>query len=155
MSKAEKFLRHDLGDGYYLIYRMVGNGCGGMMPVNIMLYRNDEEFVREITDYAGYFIEFPGTVPGPWTQNVRGKFYQATRFLVGFSSFIDDVSCVAWMVQPDGRYYSDDDWFGMELDEEIWLYALMDRNGTFITKFSENRDERFLHECTNLYPYIV
>ena len=38
-------------------------------------------------------------------------------------------------IQPDGRYWMDEDGFGMEDDEEIWLCADIDEEGRFITPF--------------------
>ena len=39
-----------------------------------------------------------------------------------------------WTVQPDGRYWADEDGFGME-DDEINLYAYVDDDGNFSSKF--------------------
>ena len=36
-----------------------------------------------------------------------------------------------WTIQPDGRYYADDDGFGAENQSEIQLYAFMDDEGRF------------------------
>ncbi len=40
-----------------------------------------------------------------------------------------------WVIQPDGRYYEDEDGFGGESQEEITLFARMDGNGAFVTQF--------------------
>lgn len=42
---------------------------------------------------------------------------------------------VTWQINPDGRYYTDDDGFGMTDDEEITLVGTIDRAGRVIIKF--------------------
>ena len=44
-----------------------------------------------------------------------------------------------WMVQPDGRYWEDEDGFGAEKNIEITLLAKFDKNGKFVTKFQEKK----------------
>ncbi|MCD8022031.1 MAG: hypothetical protein LUF30_03325, partial [Lachnospiraceae bacterium] len=59
------------------------------------------------------------------------------RFTVGYNRFQEDgLAEFFWMVQPDGRYWADDDGFGMENDMEIMLCAKIDKTGRFITPFS-------------------
>ena len=40
-----------------------------------------------------------------------------------------------WTVQPDGMYWADEYRFGIEDDDEINLYAYVDDNGNFLSKF--------------------
>ena len=40
-----------------------------------------------------------------------------------------------WMIQPDGRYWADDDGFGGSGALEVQLYAYIDENGKFLSKF--------------------
>lgn len=42
---------------------------------------------------------------------------------------------ILWRVQPDGRYYSDDDGFGAERQDEVELYAYTDDEGNNIGSF--------------------
>jgi len=43
---------------------------------------------------------------------------------------------VRWQINPDGRYYMDDDGFGMTDDEEITLLGKIDRTGKVVVPFS-------------------
>lgn len=56
-----------------------------------------------------------------------------------FPSFIHDfkngVAQVSWQINPDGRYYMDDDGFGMTDDEEIEIYGFIDQNANVLVKF--------------------
>lgn len=45
------------------------------------------------------------------------------------------VASVDWQLNPDGRYYMDEDGYGMTDDEEITIYGYIDRNGKPLVKF--------------------
>lgn len=49
--------------------------------------------------------------------------------------FKGGVAEVSWQINPDGRYYMDDDGFGMTDDEEITLYGAIDRKGNVVKKY--------------------
>lgn len=42
---------------------------------------------------------------------------------------------MVWEIQPDGRYWEDDDGFGGESDLEILLYTYLDDKGNFTGSF--------------------
>lgn len=50
------------------------------------------------------------------------------------------VAEVSWQINPDGRYYMDEDGFGMTDDEEITIYGYIDRNGKPLAKFRTIKD---------------
>lgn len=72
---------------------------------------------------------------------------RAERLDAHFPTFIDcfvnGVAQVSWQINPDGRYYRDEDGFGMTDDEEITLYGFIDKNGKVVVKFQTicNYDE--------------
>lgn len=41
---------------------------------------------------------------------------------------------MSWQINPDGRYYMDDDGYGMTDDEEITIYSYVDRAGKPLVK---------------------
>ena len=43
---------------------------------------------------------------------------------------------VEWQLNPDGRYYMDEDGFGMTDDEEISLWGKIDRTGKVVVPFT-------------------
>lgn len=47
----------------------------------------------------------------------------------------DGRASVSWMLQPDGRYFSDEDGFGAEDCTEICLYSHLDEEGNFTEPF--------------------
>lgn len=137
MLKENNYETMQVGDGYYLKYRKEENGFRGLHPVNLMLCKNDNELVCEITDTTGHFIKLPDVSDGKWKNELSTHFFYSTRYVVKISNYINDLLCFAWMLQPDGMYWVDEDGFGMAGDDEIWLYALMNKKGEFITPFSE------------------
>ena len=56
-----------------------------------------------------------------------------------FPSFIrhfeNGVAQVSWQINPDGRYYMDEDGYGMTDDEEIEIYGFIDQNAKVVVKF--------------------
>lgn len=65
-----------------------------------------------------------------------------------FPSFIrkfkNGVAEVSWQINPDGRYYMDEDGYGMTDDEEITIYGFIDKNAKVLVKFrniNENYSE--------------
>ena len=63
-----------------------------------------------------------------------------------FPSFIrgfkNGVAKVEWQLNPDGRYYMDDDGFGMTPDEEINIYGFIDTEGKVVVKFQVVDDDK-------------
>lgn len=104
----------------------------------------DVEFVNETTgkrvlliDNNGYIQNFPGIVKGDWTNELTTKNYlrPQVRFRSDFQKYDDERYMMIWQIQPDGRYWADDDGFGMENDPEIRLYAFIDTDGKFLGPF--------------------
>lgn len=68
-----------------------------------------------------------------------------------FPSFIysynNGVAEVSWQLIPDGRYWMDDDGYGMTSDVETPVYAMVDRELNVLVKFRFiNRDYKQLKE---------
>lgn len=64
-------------------------------------------------------------------------------FIRGYKN---DVAEVSWQINPDGRYYMDEDGFEMTDDEEITIYGYIDRNGKSLIKFRTIKDYRELYD---------
>lgn len=61
-----------------------------------------------------------------------------------FPSFIrrfeNGVAEVSWQLNPDGRYYMDEDGYGMTDDEEIEIYGYIDQKARVVVKFRNIND---------------
>ncbi len=98
------------------------NGNGE--TADVVLSASEHNYQKVIVNYDGFFSDFPGIVQGRWTRWLKGKFdFDAGRvcFRTSFEKQGDGYRCL-WEVQPDGRYWADEDGFGAENDSEIILY---------------------------------
>ena len=64
---------------------------------------------------------------------------RAKRHSFHFPSFIykfeNGVAQIQWQLNPDGRYYEDEDGYGMTADEEINIYGFIDTEGKVVVPF--------------------
>lgn len=106
--------------------------------------RCDVEFIdnrlgirKTIVDNNGNIIDFPGIEKGEWTKFIKSEYslQPVIRFRTDLGKFDDKHYIMIWEVQPDGRYWEDEDGFGGTSDIEICLYALIDHRGCFIGPF--------------------
>ena len=47
---------------------------------------------------------------------------------------------LSWMLYPDGRYFADEDGFGMEDNDEVTVYCVMNENLEVIRPFAPVED---------------
>lgn len=57
------------------------------------------------------------------------------HFPTKIHQFEGGVAEVSWELNPDGRYYMDEDGYGMTDDEEITIYGIINRKGQVLVKF--------------------
>lgn len=135
--------RMDLGDGYYITYNEKANRYWiGRHYVDIWLHNeNEEQPIKKITDSVGNFLEFPGIIEGDWCEKLKGGLNWRIDFTCWISEFEQDISLFSWKVQPDGRYWEDRDFLS---EEEIVLYAYMNKHGEFVTPFADFYPKRHM-----------
>ena len=131
----------DLLEGYRLVYQRSGNKYGFSCRINACLYKGDE-LIRKMTDETGRFLDFPGVEHGEWEKDLKFPFEPVTDFPFYISKKFkdDELAELEWMVQPDGRYWEDEDGYGAGDDVKIILYASFDRTGKFVTPFHVKKD---------------
>lgn len=56
-------------------------------------------------------------------------------------SFKNGVAKVSWQLNPDGRYFMDEDGYGMTDDEEIEIYGFIDQNAKVVVKFKNINED--------------
>lgn len=104
----------------------------------VVLNKPDEDYHKIIVNNKGCFENFPGIIQGKWTSYIEGKFdFDSGNicFRTSFQRLKKGGHRCLWEIQPDGRYWADDDGFGMRNDSEIILYADLDENGNFLSPF--------------------
>lgn len=77
------------------------------------------------------------SLPGNLIQRVQDRDGHFPTLVYGFH---DGIAEVQWQINPDGRYYMDDDGFGMTDDEEISLWGKIDRTGNVVERFKYKKD---------------
>ncbi len=142
MNRTNNLITEQLGNGCYITYNEASNGFGGYHPVNLVFHNPEKKLCRQITNDLGVFVNYPGHESGRWETKLTMTFLPATRFVINVYDFVDGVCRFAWMVQPDGRYWEDEDGFGMTSDDEVWLYADINDRGEFVTPFFDKENER-------------
>lgn len=65
----------------------------------------------------------------------RNAIQTVANYYFGIDAFNDGVACVSWTLQPDGRYYVDEDGFGMTDDDEITIHAFVDKKAHIVIPF--------------------
>ena len=64
---------------------------------------------------------------------------RARRLSAHYPTFVrkfeNGIASVDWQINPDGRYFMDEDGYGMTNDEEITVYGYIDRTGKPLVKF--------------------
>ncbi len=95
-------------------------------------------YKKVIVDKEGYFQDFPGIRRGEWTSCLRGS-CDLDEGRVGFRTEFSrkqegGYQCI-WEIQPDGRYWSDQDGYGGNSDSEILLKADLNDKGEFESAF--------------------
>lgn len=128
--------RFKLGEGYYFEFEQVSNGMGGYRMINVYLLKlDDPAFKRCIVDGRGKIKNFPGVEKGEWVKELEFPLSNKTQFRFWIYAYKDGKASVEWTLQPDGRYFEDEDGFGAENCEEITLYSSLDTNGFFTGPF--------------------
>lgn len=65
----------------------------------------------------------------------------SAQFPTFIREFRKGVAEVSWQLNPDGRYYMDEDGFGMTSDEEITVYGFIDSKMNVLVKFQYINDD--------------
>lgn len=91
---------------------------------------------KPIVDLNGNICNFPGFAQEDLWFSQAEPCYLKTRIRFGASfERRGNQLIMLWEVQPDGRYWADEDGFGGTSDEEVTLYTFLDENGDFTGPF--------------------
>lgn len=118
-----------LGLNQYVTFGRNGHG----ETAEVVLYSQEHNYQKTIIDHEGRFEDFPGIVQGKWIDYLERKFdfdEGQVCYRTSFEKYGEGYRCF-WEIQPDGRYWADEDGFGAEDDSEITLYADLDSRGVF------------------------
>ena len=143
--KSDLYKTEDLGEGMAVLYQNIW----GYYKPRFVLNHNDKTAFEFMDNYMCLV-----TVSGEdinWgslkklSEEAIGRAeclsFQFPSFVRGFQN---GVARVDWQLNPDGRYYMDDDGFGMTDDEEIDIYGFIDTKGNVLVKFKAVKDRKEL-----------
>lgn len=126
----------ELDEGVYVIEQLICGWWKQRYLIDNKKYRAYEimngnmDFVNFTTDD----IDWDSIQQLPEKAKMRAQELDAQfpTFIRGFRKGVAEVS---WQLNPDGRYYMDDDGFGMTSDEEITVYGYIDAEMNVLVKF--------------------
>lgn len=94
------------------------------------IMNGDMNFVNFTTDD----VDWESLAKLPEKAKTRAQWLSA-QFPTFIHGFRNGVAKVSWQLNPDGRYYMDEDGFGMTSDEEITVYGFIDSQMNVLVKF--------------------
>lgn len=106
-------------------------------PCDVVFVDESDGTHKTIVDNSGRILNFPGIEVGTWMESLTGSGLPEpiVCFRTEFHTYDETHYIMIWEIQPDGMYWMDEDGYGMTGDEEIRLYALIDRHGDFTGPF--------------------
>ena len=132
----------DIGEGMYVIEQSI---CGWWKPRYLLdkNYGRAYEIMDETMNFATFKlkdVDWPSLLNLPVKAQERARNMSA-HFPTFIRRFENGVAQVSWQLNPDGRYYMDEDGYGMTEDDEVEVYGYIDRQMNVLVKFRYIGDE--------------
>ena len=106
---------------------------------SVILMHKDTGEETTIIHENGDFADFPGVDTADFDEISEylqnGSLAPRVQYRTFFSMAENGGWYVTWCVQPDGRYWEDEDGFGGETDKEINLHSFLSDEGRFTQPF--------------------
>ena len=120
-------------------WQVYGSPIYGIVPGDPVVEFVDPQTGKRTTIIDGKraICHFPGIENQAEIEKHIGEGSLLPYNLFGVRFSVEDAEHyrMAWTVQLDGRFWEDEEGFGGTPDNEIELYALLDREGRFVTPF--------------------
>ena len=154
--KTDLYQTWDLGEGMSVLHK---NIMGWYKP-RFVLNHNKKTAFEFMDSYETLVTVTEDDVDWSTLKKLpEDAIFRARRLSFHFPSFIrafkNGVAQVDWQLNPDGRYYMDDDGFGMTADDEIEIYGFIDTEGKVIVKFQTINDYKDLERLRKEAEEIV
>lgn len=143
--KTDVYNTWDLGEGMAVLHKNFWGWYKPWMVINhnkktAFEFMDDSETLLTVTEND---IDWKSLKKLPEDAILRAK-YLSFHFPSFIRAFTNGVAQVDWQLNPDGRYYMDDDGYGMTDDEEINIYGFINTEGKVIVKFRSVKDYKEL-----------
>ena len=100
-------------------------------------FMDGNEYLITVTDDDIVWSTLKG-LPEKYLEVARQHCFHYPSFVYMYRN---GVSMVRWQLNPDGRYFQDDDGYGMTSDPEFNIYGFIDREGTVVVPFRAITDD--------------
>ena len=140
-DRSAGFYTDDLHDDMSLVHESI---FGWWKPRFLMDHRTKEAY--ELMDSNEQFVQFTADdVDWDSLKDLEERYQDRAKvgdahFPTHVGWFENGVAQVWWQINPDGRYYMDEDGYGMTDDEEIQLVGAIDRTGKVVEKYRYQQD---------------
>lgn len=154
--KSDLYKTEDLGEGMAVLYQNIW----GWYKPRFVLNHNDKTAFEFMDSYQCLVTVTNEDIDCASLKKLPEEaIYRAESLSFQFPSFIrgfrNGVARVDWQLNPDGRYYMDDDGYGMTADEEIEIYGFIDTKGKVLVKFKAIKDRKELETMRKEAEEIV
>lgn len=149
---AEEFSRRpyekeDLKDGMYVVNQSIG----GYWKPRFLVDERNKTAVEIMNEWTILLTVCADDIDWKSLEGLPSHAIdKAKRLNASFPTFVknykDDVAEMSWQINPDGRYYMDEDGYGMTNDEEITIYSYVDRAGKPLVCFRNINDYAELNQ---------
>lgn len=130
------YCRRDLGEGMEVVDQVIRGWWKPRFLLNHnkktayeWMYANQQ---LAIVDHKHIDWESMKRLPEEAWPQLRAYSFSYPSFINGYHNGIAEVQ---WQLIPDGRYWMDDDGYGMTSDIELNIYGFIDQEANIISKF--------------------
>lgn len=149
--KTELYQTWDLGEGMAVLHK---NMWGWFKP-KFLINHNTKTAIEFMDDWETLVTVTVDDVdwkslkklPDEAIERAEALSFQFPSFIRGFKN---GVALVEWQLNPDGRYYMDDDGYGMTPDQEINIYGFIDTGGKVVVKFQAVNERKDLEKLRKI-----
>ena len=139
--KERPFETRDLDEGMSMVDELIG---GYWKPRYIVdhnagcayEFMSRNEYLETITEDDIDLDSLVG-IPEEAREVAESLWFHYPSFIRRYEEGVAEVS---WQLNPDGRYYMDDDGYGMTNDREVTIYGYVDRKGKVLVPFRAIKD---------------
>ena len=134
--KGREYNFDKLGDDMATLSKSIGGWWKPLFLLDLRaqkayVFMDEDEILTQVTDDD---IDWD-SLAGISDEVVERAKKKDAGFPTNIRGFENGIAEVKWEINPDGRYWADEDGFGMTRDVEIALFSYIDRTGKPLVKF--------------------
>lgn len=148
-SKAQALYTQLTSPAYQMIFKLCDMGEGMSIAEEVICQYWKPRYLLDHNSKCAYEFMTDGEILTTVTENdidwnsLKGLPEECidrahkldAHFPTRICTFENGVAEVCWELNPDGRYYMDDDGYGMTSDKEVKIFGYINRKGLVLAKF--------------------